>query len=223
MTAGCVDKPSLPLLTSSLYQHKWWVWLKKSVLAGLEWTESEVTLVHLKWKNTILLELLGIFSARFSFCSTTVTIWSFSWLSVIFDICSLRQWEASGPSVSLHSPQRLTDLTLKCDSSFACPHRIKQQIQPKTLMMCSTLQLSSTLMNYTCLASHLPRSSLCNVSHAWRILCIYLPMWRYLYPDWDWGNGDSFSLLFIFTPLSTHPLSPISKKKKKKSISLDIS
>lgn len=70
-----------------------------------------------------------------------------------------------------HPPHWLTEHT-----------RIEHQIQPKTLVMCSgarlgvraTPQFSPTLMNYTCLASHLPHSSLCNVSHAWRSVCMYV-------------------------------------------------
>lgn len=144
----------------------------------------------------------------------------------------MRRREASGPSVSLHSPLQLTDLTLKSDS-LVRPHRIEHQIQPKTLVMCSgahlgiraTPQLSPTLMNYTCLASHLPRSSLCNVSHAWRIVCVYECLCGCIYIQTGIEGTVTHSLCSLFLPhnLPTHP-SPISKKKKKrKSISLDIS
>lgn len=88
----------------------------------------------------------------------------------------------------------------------------------------ATPQLSPTLLNYTCLASHLPRSILCNVSHAWRSVCVYVCLCGCIYIQTGIEGTVTHSLCSLFLPhnLPTHPL-PISKKKKRKSISLDIS
>lgn len=170
-------------------------------------------------------------SSCFRCCSTTVTIWSFSSPSVIFDNCSVLRCDASGPSVSLRSPLQLTDLTVRPDSRVR-PHRIEHQTRAEASAMRSgahlgiraTPQLSPTLMNYTCLASHLPRSSLCNVSHAWRIVCVCECLCGCIYIQTGIEGTVTHSLCSLFLPhnLPTHP-SPISKKKKQKSISLDIS
>lgn len=107
------------------------------------------------------------------------------------------------------------------------------KLNPETLVMFSgaclgiraTPQLSPTLLNYTCLASHLPRSILCNVSHSWRSVCVYVCLCGCIYIQTGIEGTVTHSLCSLFLPhnLPTHPL-PISKKKKKrKSISLDIS
>lgn len=63
-------------------------------------------------------------------------------------------------------------------------------------------------VNYARLASHLPRVEQRMFARA--------SMRMYFYPDWDSGNGDAFSLLFIFTPQSTRPpTSPQSNKNRR--------
>lgn len=141
--------------------------------------------------------------------STSVTIWSFSSFSVIFDNHSALWREASGPSVSLHSPLQLTDLTLESNSHVGALN------STKTLVMCSgahlgiraTPQFSPTLMNYTCLASHLPRSSLCNVSHAWRRVCVFVCLCGCIYIQTGIEGMVTHSLCSLFLPhnLPTHP------------------
>lgn len=137
------------------------------------------------------------------------------------------QREASGPSVSLHSPLQLTDLTLKSDS------RVGALNSTKTLVMCSgahlgiraTPQFSPTLMNYTCLASHLPRSSLCNVSHAWRSVCVYVCLCGCIYIQTGIEGMVTHSLCSLFLPhnLPTHHLFLRRRRRRRKDISLDIS
>lgn len=71
----------------------------------------------------------------------------------------------------------------------------------------ATPQLSPSSMNYTCLASHLPRSSLCNVSHAWRIVCVYECLCGCIYIQTGIEGTVTHSLCSLFLPhnLPTHP------------------
>lgn len=67
-------------------------------------------------------------------------------------------------------------------------------------------RLSPASMNYTCLASHLPRSSLCNASHAWRIVCMCECLCGCIYSETGTEGRVTHSLSSVFLPpLSTHP------------------
>lgn len=68
-------------------------------------------------------------------------------------------------------------------------------------------EFSPTLMNCTCLASHLPRCSLCNVSHAWRSVCTYACLCGciYIQPGIEGAVTHSHCSLFLPHILPTHP------------------
>lgn len=229
MSAGYVNKILAVIICGCS------VWLKKPFIAGLKWIEIKLTLVYLKWRNTILLQLLGDFSAHPRVSTSAPPLWQ-SDLSLHFLSCLITALCCSLWAVCQFKPTAATDWFKKHSSLILRSVHAESSIKfnpKKTSVMFSgahlgiraTPQLSPTLMNYTCLASHLPRSVLCNVSHAWRSVWVYVCLCGCIYIQTGIEGTVTHSLCSLFLPhnLPTHP-SPISKKKKKrKSISLDIS
>lgn len=208
------------LMWKKATQHQLRLWLYTNVVLRAKQSPGfiELTLVYLRRLSSCQTYFLKDCSACFRFLLHRFdNLIFFSPLSVTFDNCSSLPCEASGPSVSFTLTAaadwfNTSVLTLR----FFRPqqHQASHSTQNSGdvfpgahLGIRATPQSSPTLMNYTCLASHLPRSSLCNVSHAWRIVCVYECLCGCIYIQTGIEGTVTHSLCSLFLPhnLPTHP------------------